>query len=225
VSLVEFYGGFIDWIHNIADSKDANDYHERVSNPETASMWQSLSYGANYKSAYCMAVCPAGEDVIAPFLTDRPGYLKDVVRPLQQKEETVYVIPNSDAESYVARRFPNKHSKRVGNSLNRLRSISAFLNGLRFTFQRDQSKDLDATYHFTFTGDEQRKATVIIRSQTLEVKEGHIGEAGLQVTADSSTWLGFLSKERNLVWALLRRKIRLKGSPRLLLAFGKCFPS
>lgn len=29
----------------------------------------------------------------------------------------------------------------------------------------------------------------------------------------------------NFVWALLRRKIRLKGSPRLLLAFGRCFPS
>ena len=37
--------------------------------------------------------------------------------------------------------------------------------------------------------------------------------------------LGFLAKERNLVWALMRRKIRIKGSPRLLLAFGKCFPS
>jgi hypothetical protein len=47
----------------------------------------------------------------------------------------------------------------------------------------------------------------------------------MQVTADSRTWLGFLAKERNLGWALLRRKIRLKGSPRLLLAFGKCFPS
>ena len=27
-------------------------------------MWQSLSYGANYRAAYCLAVCPAGEDVI-----------------------------------------------------------------------------------------------------------------------------------------------------------------
>jgi hypothetical protein len=27
------------------------------------------------------------------------------------------------------------------------------------------------------------------------------------------------------VWALLRRRIRIKGSPRLLLAFGRCFPS
>ncbi len=27
------------------------------------------------------------------------------------------------------------------------------------------------------------------------------------------------------LWAVLRRKIRLKGDPRLLRAFGRCFPS
>ena len=32
-------------------------------------------------------------------------------------------------------------------------------------------------------------------------------------------------KEKSLVWALIRGKIRLKGSPKLLVAFGKCFPS
>jgi len=188
-------------------------------------MWQSLSFGANYKSAYCMAVCPAGEDVIAPFLADRTLYLKDVVRPLQEKEETVYVVAASDAESHVARRFPSKHAKRVGNGLNRLRSISAFLMGLRLTFQRGHSKGLAATYHFTVTGDEQRQATVIIRDERVEVKEGRVGLADLEVTADTRTWLGFLAHERNLIWALLRRKIKLKGSPRLLLAFSKCFPS
>jgi ferredoxin len=221
----EFYGGFTNWVEQIADSKNAQDYRRRVSGPETASMWQSLSYGANYKSAYCMAVCPAGDDVISPFLIDRAEYLKDVVQPLQQKDETVYVIPNSDAEEYVARRFPTKRTKRVGNSLNRLRSISTFLFGLRLSFQRNQSKGLNATYHFTFTGDEERKATIVISNETVEVKEGHIGIASLRVTADSRTWLGILAKERNLLWALLRRKIRIKGSPRLLLAFGKCFPS
>jgi hypothetical protein len=56
---------------------------------------------------------------------------------------------------------------RVGNSLNRLRSISAFLAGLRLTFQRGQSKGIAATYHFTFTGDEDRKATVVIRAWPL----------------------------------------------------------
>jgi ferredoxin len=221
----EFYGGFSNWVEQIADSKNAQDYRRRVSMPETASMWQSLSYGANYKSAYCMAVCPAGEDVIAPFLIDRPEYLKDVVKPLQQKEETVFVLPNSDAEDYVARRFPKKSTKRVGNGLNRLRSIPAFLRGLELTFQRNHAKGIDATYHFTFTGNVKREATVVIRDQTVKVHEGHIGKANLEVTADTRTWLGFLANERNLVWALLRRKIRIKGSPRLLLAFGKCFPS
>ena len=51
------------------------------------------------------------------------------------------------------------------------------------------------------------------------------GAYDLRITADSRTWLGYLAKERNLAWALLRRKIRMKGSPRLLIAFGKCFPS
>jgi Fe-S-cluster-containing hydrogenase component 2 len=221
----EFIGGFTHWVEQIADSKNASDYRRRVTDAESASMWQSLSFGANYKSAYCMAVCPAGDDVIAPFLTDRSQYLQEVVRPLQDKEETVYVVPNSDAEEHVARRFPNKHTKRVGNSLHRVRSIQAFLHGLPLTFQRNRSKGLDATYHFTFTGAEERRATVTIRHQRLEVLEGHTGKAHLEVTADSQTWLSVLAKERHFVWALLRRKIRMKGSPRWLLAFGKCFPS
>ena len=33
--------------------------------------WQSLSYGPNYNAAYCLAVCPAGEDVIGPYLADK----------------------------------------------------------------------------------------------------------------------------------------------------------
>ncbi len=83
---------------------------------------------------------------------------------------------------------------------------------------------MDTTFHFTFTGDEQRKATIMIRNKKITAREGHIGEPNLQVTVDTKTWLGFLAKEKNLVWALLRRKIRLKGSPKLLIAFGKCFP-
>ena len=221
----EFMGGFTDWVRQIADSRDAQDYSRRVSDPESSSMWQSLSFGANYKAAYCLAVCPAGEDVIGPFLTDRKTYLEDVVKPFQEREEIVYVVPGSDAEEHVARRFPNKKTKRVGNGLNRARSIRRFLQGMPLVFQRGKSKGLDATYHFTFTGEETMQATVVIRHQTLHVSEGHHGDANLHVTADTKTWLGFLAKERNLVWALVRRKIRIKGSPRLLLAFGKCFPS
>ena len=80
-------------------------------------------------------------------------------------------------------------------------------------------------YHFTFTGKEEKEATVTIRNGALQVEDGHIGAADLRVTADSETWLGFLAKERSLLWALLRRRIRINGSPRLLVEFGKCFPS
>ena len=221
----EFMGGFSDWVENIADSKNARDYRKKVSGAETVSMWQSLSFGANYKAAYCMAVCPAGEDVIGPFLTKRKQFLDDVVRPLQNKPEMIYVVPNTDAEEYVARRFPHKETKRVSNGLAGQGTIRSFLRGLNFVFQKGKSKGLNAVYHFTFTGNEEVKATVTIRDEKLQVSEGHIGQADLKLTADSQTWLRFLRKEANLVWALLRRKIRIHGSPKLLLAFGRCFPS
>jgi ferredoxin len=220
----EFMGGFTNWIEQVAESKDALDYRKRVSDSESASMWQSLSFGANYKAAYCLAVCPAGEDVIGPFLTDRGEFTKDVLRPLVEKEEAIYVVKGSDAEEHVARRFKNKTTKQVSSGL-RPRSIQGFMRGLSLVFQPGRSAGLNAVYHFTFTGKEQAQVTVVIRNQTLQVQDGHHDKADLHVTADSQTWLGFLAKERSLVWALLRRRIRIKGSPRLLVAFGKCFPS
>jgi len=217
-------GGFVDWVETIADSGSAREYRSRVSDAESASMWQSLSYRANYKSAYCVAVCPAGEDVIGPFLTDRQSFLKKVVKPLQDKEETVYVFPQSDAEAHVARRFPHKKVKRVHNGL-RAKSIENFLDSLPLIFQRNQSKGLEAIYHFTFTGTERCEATITIKDKELKVERGLVGIPDIRITADSSTWLRFLTKEANIAWALLRRKIRIKGSPRLLLAFGRCFSS
>ena len=220
----EFLGGFTDWVETIAGSGNAREYRQKVSGAESASMWQSLSFGANYKAAYCLSVCPAGEDVIAPFLADRPAFLRVVVKPLQQKEETVYVVPGSDAEAYVRRRFPHKKTKPVSNGL-RPESVAAFLGGLPLVFQRGQSKGVSATFHFTFTGQEERKATVVIRDQRLRITEGLSGKCDLHVTADSRTWVRLLARDMNPLWAVVRRKIRLKGSPRLLLAFRKCFPS
>jgi Fe-S-cluster-containing hydrogenase component 2 len=220
----EFLGGFVDWVEQVADSKNARDYRRRVVDSETASVWQSLGFGPNYKAAYCMAACPAGEDVIGPFLADRKGFLEEVVNPLQEKTEPVYVIPDSDAEAYVTRRFPHKRLRRVHGG-RRPRTIRSFLAATPHLFQRHRSAGLSATYHFTFTGEETAETTVVIRDKAIRVEPGHVGEPDLRVTADSRTWLGFLAKERSLVWALVRRKIRLQGSPRLLLAFGRCFPS
>lgn len=220
----EFSGGFTNWVEQLADSRSASDYRRRVTDAETASMWQSLVCGGTYKCVYCLAVCPAGEDVIGSFVTNKRAYLDSIVRPLRKKEETVYVVPGSDAEAHVLRRFPWKHAKRVGNGL-RPRSIRAFLGALPLMFQREQAVGLDATYHFTFTGGEECRATVVIRDRTVRVSQGHVGTGNLRVTVDSGWWLRFLAKDRNLLWGLLRRKLRLKGAPRLLAAFGRCFPS
>jgi len=94
-------GGFTDWVGQIDRSKSTREYHRHVSDAESASMWQSLSFGANYKSAYCLAACPAGEDVIGPFLTDRSSFVHEVVKPLQEKIDTVYVVPGSDKASIL----------------------------------------------------------------------------------------------------------------------------
>ena len=97
----EFMGGFEDWVETIADSKHGLDYRRRVKESESVSMWQSLAFGANYKAAYCMAVCPAGEDVIGPYLASKKDFADDVMRPLQAKPEPVYVVRGSDAEAHV----------------------------------------------------------------------------------------------------------------------------
>ncbi len=220
----EFMGGFSDWAEQVAESNSRNDYRNRFSDAESASVWQSLSFGANYKAAYCLAVCPAGEEVIAPWLEDRKTFMNDNLRPLQQKEEPVYVIPGSDAEEHVASRFPHKTIRPVRGSLHP-KSVHNFLKYMPLQFQPKQSAGLDAVYHFTFTGSEQRKATVTIREQKLHVEEGHRGQPNLRVTADSDAWIGFLSRERSLAWALLTLRIKLKGSPKWLVRFGKCFPS
>ncbi len=91
-------------------------------------------------------------------------------------------------------------------------------------FQRGQAGDLDATYHFTFTGAEEIQATIAIRRRAVGVEDGHVGEADVAVTADSRAWVGFLAGELGILRALLTRRVRVRGRLRLLVAFGRCFP-
>ncbi len=218
----EFMGGFTTWVEDIADSRNAIDYRSKVRDNESTSMWQSLSYGANYKAAYCMAVCPAGEDVIGPFLAKRSDFVKQVVKPLQSKPEPIYTVPGSDAEAHVLKRFPHKEIRPIKNGL-RPTNINNFLARLSLLFQHDQSAGVNAVYHFTFTGDEQRQATITIKDKNLNIENGHVGKADIKITADANTWIRFLRKETHIAWAILRRKIKIKGNPKLLLKFCKCF--
>lgn len=220
----EFMGGFTEWVEQIADSKSAREYRSRVSDAESASMWQSLSFGANYKAAYCLAVCPAGEEVIGPFLQSRKDFVADVVRPLQDKIEPVYVLAGSDAEAHVERRFPHKSVRRVRGSL-RVDAVATFARGLMLRFQRGRAGTLAVRVHFSFEGAEHAELTVEIRDGAIAVQSGLLGDADLHVTADTKTWLGVTNREQSLFWALVSRRVRVRGPLRLLREFRRCFPS
>jgi epoxyqueuosine reductase len=103
-----FVTNFTDWIEDIADSTDAEDYRGRVSPGETVAKSHR-----QYRSGYCVSVCPAGEDVISPFLGDRRTHLREVVRPLQEKPEYLYVTRGSNAEAHARRHFPGKDIRYV----------------------------------------------------------------------------------------------------------------
>jgi NAD-dependent dihydropyrimidine dehydrogenase PreA subunit len=219
----EFMSGFTDWVETIAGSSHPTDYRAKVTDGESVSMWQSLSFGPSYKAAYCLSVCPAGEDILRPFLDDRGGFLTQIVKPLQSKVETVYVQPRSDAEDYVKKRFPHKRVKHVGAVL-RPTSIRSFIKLMRHGFQPGQSKGLSARYHFYFTGVENAQCTVEVKDEKIQVIEGINGDCDLRIKATSHGWLRLLRKEASAGWLLLTLQIRLKGDPRLLAAFGRCFP-
>ncbi len=218
----ELIGGFTDWVENVADSKNRTEYRHRISDAETVSLWQSLAYGPCYKSVYCLAVCPAGDEVIPQYLSDKKKFLDTVVKPLQQRAETVYVLPGSDAESHVQRMFPHKKIKRVGNGI-RPPSVAAFLATMPFAFQRHKSEGLNATYHFTFSGSEQVEATIVINDKSIKIEAGHAGIPDVAVQADAKTWLSVLHKESSMIREIIFRRIRVKGPMKLFKAFGNCF--
>jgi epoxyqueuosine reductase QueG len=218
------YGGFADFLENVVHSKNGKELRRRLSDQEIVLMWQSLSVGSSYKCTNCMAVCPGGDDLIGPYVEDREEYMNSVAKPLQDRKETVYVVKGSDADTHVRKRFPHKKVKYVHNGV-RAASVSSFLESLHILFQREQSKGLSATYHFTFSGEENLEGTVSIRDRKMEAKKGLHGTADVQVFADSRTWLEVIAGDTKLWTAMLTRKIRIKGPMALMKGFARCFPS
>jgi epoxyqueuosine reductase QueG len=220
----ERLGGFQNWVEQVVDSKGHADYRRRVSDSETISMWQHLAIGAQTRCDRCMAVCPAGEAAIGEYLDDRKAYSNQYLKKFRNLTETIYVVKGSDAEQHVHAKFPEKKTKIISNGIRPI-SAAVFLDSLPLVFQPGRSEGLNATYHFTFTGDENLEGTVTIREKKLAVLEGLVGKSDLHVTADSKTWVKFLAQEINLIKALVTRKIKIKGSPKLMMTFAKCFPS
>ncbi len=218
------YGGFVDWIENIIKSRSVPEYRRKHSDAETVLMWQSLFSGVSYKCTNCMAVCPGGEENIGPYAEDQKRYREEVAKKMQDRRETVYVVKGSDAEAHVLKRFPHKPVKYV-HGCTRPTSAAKFFANLHLTFQREQSKGLNAVYHFTFTGSENCQGTIAIRDRKLDVSSGLNGAPDMRITADADTWLKILRGEKNFLAALLTRKVRVRGPKNLLKSFVRCFPA
>jgi hypothetical protein len=63
-----------------------------------------------------MAVCPAGEEVKPVYLENKKEHVERVVKPLRDRQERVYVIAGSVAESR-ARQNPHKEVRIVPGML------------------------------------------------------------------------------------------------------------
>ena len=164
----EFLFGFEDWVHTVADAGSANEYQSKFSGEETRSMWQSLGFGPKYKSAYCQAVCPAGDDVIGPYLADKAAWRRDVVVPLLRKEETVYVTSGSRAEKVALR----NRSKRV-RYVDYRPSISSpdnFVLGLKHRFDATRAGSVTVAVAFVFP--DHSVANVVIDADRLAISHG-----------------------------------------------------
>ena len=222
----EFMTGFGDVLEDVAESRTRHELRERLSISESASMWQSLAYKPNYKAAHCIAVCPAGEEVLSPFLADRPKFLRDVMAPLTERAEPLYVVSGSDAEAHAAKRFPHKPRRVVRSSL-RASSASGFFRAMPLVFQRGPARGWKAVFHFELTDEAgaTHRATAQIDDGTLTVDAASLrGAADVTIRGSAQAWLDVVSGKSNPVWLVLRRRLRISGDRALLNKFAKCFP-
>lgn len=219
----EFMTGFSDFVEDVVESRDKHEFRDKVPLNEVVTTWQSLAYGPSYKAAYCIAVCPAGEDVLGGYVDRKAAHLTEVVRPLMDATETVYVVPGSDAEAHVKKRFPHKRVRAIRSSL-RPSNAQGFIRSMPLIFQKGASRGWRAVFHFDLLGDAPVKATVTIDDGKLDVQDGLVGAPDVSVRTDGRLWLDIVTKRRSPVVAVLTRKLKIVGDRSLLDRFAKCFP-
>ena len=90
--------GFSNLVEAIVASKDMEEYRSHFDARETSFMWQSLMFRMSYRCGYCMAVCPAGEEVKPIYLDNKKEYVERILKPLRDRQERIYVTTGSKAE-------------------------------------------------------------------------------------------------------------------------------
>jgi len=106
------YTGFQNMVEAMVTSHDMAEYRSHFDDRETAFMWQSLMFRMSYRCSYCMAVCPAGEEVKPVYLENKKDHVERVLKPLRDRKERVYVTAGSKAEART-KLNPNKEVRIV----------------------------------------------------------------------------------------------------------------
>jgi epoxyqueuosine reductase QueG len=104
--------GFSNLVEAIVTSKDMEEYRSHFDDRETGFMWQSLMFRMSYRCGYCMAVCPAGEEVKPDYLENKKEHIERILKPLRDRQERVYVLAGSKAEAKAGKN-PNKEVRVV----------------------------------------------------------------------------------------------------------------
>ena len=145
------------------------------------------------------------------------------MQPLIDKDEFVYVIPDTDAEDTVTRRFPHKKMQHV-TSGRHTGSIQSYIFSLSLGFQRGRARGLDFATHLRFTGTNALDMTVVIKGKDLQVMPGrHVGEAALSITADTQSWLRIQNRDLELADAIALELVSYSDAT-LFAAYMRCFP-
>ncbi len=228
----EFLFGFEDWIETVADAGDVDGYRAKFSGDETRSMWQSISFGPNYKAAYCMAVCPAGDDVIGRYIADRAAWRNEVMVPLLRKRENVYVTSGTRAEK-VALRNPSKRVRYIDFKTS-LSTPDNFVLGIRHRFDPSRSATVSTSVRFVFP--DQTLADVHVEAGALtvsaiaplpthEVAGAPAADAGAAVAAivelRGNSYIRVIHPDSNVMPRIPAYELR--GDPAALGALLACF--
>ena len=167
-----------------------------------------------------MAVCPAGEIPMTDYSPDKKNYVRQIVKPLKEKAEPIYVLAETRAEKTVAKN-PNKEARIVHSPLRPI-SIEDCLNGVQVIFNPEKAKGVSLNLHFQFSGEDESSATIQIKDKQVQVMDGHKGKPSLKVQADARTWLKLVNEEISTFKAILSGKLKVKGNPLLMNQFKSC---
>ncbi len=184
-------------------------------------LWSSIQEGYGYSCNKCIAVCPAAKSEKIKYVSDKKEYYKTYVKPLIDKVEAIYVIKGSRSALHLEKNSIKK-VKYISNGMT-IDSIKAFKSGLRIVFNEELAKNMNRSYRFVFTGIEVDSFVVNIEDGKLSIVDEPTQNFDLSVVVDSKLWLEFLKSKKVLLKGLITGKMKIKGSPKLLIEFGSIF--